>query len=153
MIFESLAIVGGNGEQVLDAFALGGLGAFFAAFFAVFLIVGLALYVFKSLALMTIARKLKHPSPWLAWIPFADVALILQLGDFHWAWVFLLLVPVVGWIAVFVLTVISFWRIFEARKYPGALSLIWIGVLIPQINWLALIASLVVLGFVAWKDK
>jgi|TARA_Y100000310_G_scaffold256634_1_gene264470 hypothetical protein len=34
-------------------------------------------------------------------IPFANSAMRLQLGKkFHWAWVFLYLIPIIGWIAI-----------------------------------------------------
>ena len=44
----------------------------------------LAAYVYFSFAWMTIARKLKYKNSWLAWIPIANLAMILQLGKFHW---------------------------------------------------------------------
>ena len=107
----------------------------------------LALYIYFSLAWMTIARKLKYKRPWLAWIPIANIAMILQLGEIPWAWTFLILIPVLGWIALFVLTVIATWRIFEKRKYPGWFSLSMI------IPWLGKILYLITIGFVAWEDQ
>lgn len=135
--------------------ALGGTGmlAFIAAFVVLAIIIGLAIYVYVALAYMTIARKLKHPYPWLAWIPFANFALILQLGGFHWAWVFLVLIPILGWIVLGVLGIISMWRIYEKRKYSGWLSLVGFLGVIPFIGWIASIANLIILGFVAWKDQ
>lgn len=123
------------------------------AFMVFFVILGIAVYVYTALALMTIATKLKHKQPWLAWIPFANISLVLMMGGFHWAWVFLMLVPVLGWIAIMVMSIISMWRIYEKRKYPGWLSLIWIGGILPFIGWLAGIANMIILGFVAWKDQ
>jgi hypothetical protein len=110
------------------------------------------LYVYNSLVWQTIARKLKHPYPWLAWIPFANISLILQLGEFHWAWVFLILIPILGWIALGVLMIISCWRIFEKRGYPAWLSLIPILGVIPFIGSVTGMAFLIILGFVAWRD-
>tara|TARA_Y100000310_G_scaffold338638_2_gene428835 strand:+ start:411 stop:845 length:435 start_codon:yes stop_codon:yes gene_type:complete len=106
-----------------------------------------AFYVYTALAWMTIARKLKHKRPWLAWIPIVNISLILQLGKFHWAWVFLILIPVAGWIALFILSIIATWRIFEKRKYPGWFSL---APLVPKIGGLL---YLIAIGFVAWADK
>jgi len=117
------------------------------------LILFVVLYIYGSLAWMTIGKKLKYSKPWLAWIPFANISMILQMGGFHWAWVFLLLIPVLGWIALMVLMIISCWKIFEQRKYPGWLSLIPIAGAIPAVGGLASIAYLVILGLVAWKDK
>ncbi len=107
----------------------------------------LAFYVYFALAWSTIAKKLKYKRSWLAWIPFANLAMILQLGGFHWALIFLLLIPIVGWIAILVLLIIASWRIFEKRKYPGWLSL---SMVIPQVGG---ILYLIAIGFVAWKDK
>jgi hypothetical protein len=111
-----------------------------------FLVVA-GLYVFHSLAWSAIAKKLKYKRPWLAWIPFANIAMIFQLGKFHWAWVFLLLIPFAGWIAVTVLAIISMWRIFEKLRWPGWFSL---GVVIPRIGG---ILYLVAIGFVAWGEN
>jgi len=94
------------------------------AILALALVAGVALYVYLALVLSTIAKKLDHPNPWLAWIPFANIALVLQMGNFHWAWIFLILVPFVGAIVIGILATIAAWRIFEKRKYPGWLALI-----------------------------
>ena len=142
MVFEEYT------QPIIDNF-----GSFFAAgilialgvFFVI--IFSIAAYVYVSLAWMTIAKKLKHKYPWLAWIPLANVALILQLGEFHWAWVFLVLIPVLGWIALFVLMIIATWRIFEKRKYPGWFSLSQI---VPKVGG---ILYLIAIGFAAWGDK
>lgn len=106
-----------------------------------------AFYIYTSLAWMRIAKKLKYKHPWVAWIPVANWAMILQLGGFHWAWIFLILIPILGWIALFVLCIIAHWRIFEKRKYPGWFSL---SLIIPQVG---LILYLIAIGFVAWQDK
>lgn len=123
-----------------------GLGILAALGVFIFLFI-IAIYVYFSLAWMTIAKKLKYKKPWLAWIPVANLAMMLQLGKFHWAWIFLILIPVLGWIALMVLIIISTWRIFEKRKYPGWFSL---SMLIPQVGG---ILYLVAIGFVAWADR
>src|SRR3990172_6763679 len=76
----------------------GNLGAFLALG-AMAVLSTIVVYIYTSIALMTIGKKLKHKYPWMAWIPVANIALIPQLGSFHWAWVFLLLVPFLGWTA------------------------------------------------------
>jgi len=105
------------------------------------------LYVYSSFAWYTIAKKLKNKNAWVAWVPIANIGLVLQLGGFHWAWVFLILIPILGWIALGVLSIIATWRIFEKRKYPGWFSL---SVIIPEVGGLL---YLIAIGFVAWKDK
>jgi hypothetical protein len=129
-----------------------GFAALLAVGIVIIIFIAIALYVYTALVWYTIAKKLKYGKPWLAWIPFANGAMILQLGGFHWAWIFLLLIPILGWIALGVLSIISAWRIFEKRKYPGWLSLVPIAAWIPYIGGIAGIAYLVILGMVAWKD-
>ncbi|MCR4327421.1 MAG: hypothetical protein NUV46_02470 [Nanoarchaeota archaeon] len=105
-----------------------------------------ALYIYHSIAWYEIGRKQKYKHSWLAWIPVANIAMIFQMGGFHWAWVFLILIPILGWIAIFVLIVISVWKIFEKEKYPGWFSL---SLVIPRVGG---ILYLIAIGFVAWKE-
>lgn len=144
------AYLGMNSEgfsAVRDGFWGGMLGTVVALGILAALLILVAVYVYFALAWSTIARKLRYPNPWLAWIPFANVAMMLQLGGFHWAWIFLVLIPFLGWIALLVLLVIATWRIFDRRRYPGWFSL---SMVIPQVGF---ILYLVAIGFVAWKDK
>ena len=130
-------------EMIQTTLGIGSLAAI-----STFMILTLfAVYIYSSLAWMTIAKKLKYKRPWLAWIPVANIAMVLQLGKFHWAWVFLIFIPIIGWIALFILAIISIWRVFEKRKYPGWFSL---SMVIPKVGG---ILYLIALGFVAWKDK
>jgi len=112
-----------------------------------------AVYVYFSFAWMTIAKKLKYKNAWLAWIPIANFAMILNLGGFHWALIFLLLIPILGWIAIYILLIIATWKIFEKRKYPGWLSLVSLIDIIPGITGLGLISYGIVVGMVAWQKK
>ena len=127
------------------------MAAFFAAFLVIGIIICIAMYIYTSLAWYTIAKKLNHSAPWLAWIPIANIALMLQLGGFHWAWIFLLLVPIAGIAAVGFLFIMANWRVFEKLKYPGwlalspLLGLIWGG--------FGTLAYGIILGIVAWKKR
>ena len=143
MAFENMYA----GNVVTDALIGGTFGALIAIGIMVAFVAFLALYIYFALSWSTIARKLKYKRPWLAWIPFANIAMMLQLGGFHWAWVFLILIPFLGWIAILVIGIIATWRIFEKRKYPGWFSL---SMIIPKIGP---VLYLIAIGFVAWKDK
>lgn len=124
------------------------IGIGFLSIFGIFmLLIMLATYIYFSFAWMTIAQKLKYKDSWLAWIPIANLAMILQLGKFHWAWVFLIFIPIIGWVALAILIIISTWRIFEKRKYPGWFSL---SIILP---WIGGVLYLISLGFVAWQDR
>ncbi|HLD05150.1 MAG TPA: hypothetical protein VJG90_05520 [Candidatus Nanoarchaeia archaeon] len=134
-------------DQLLG-YLLGGAvsGLIFASVMIFFLFVVVA-YLYTSYAWMILGQKLKYDKPWLAWIPFAGTSMVLQMGGFHWAWVFLYLIPILGWIAIGVLYIISNWRVFEKRKYPGWYSL---SLILPKVGG---ILYLVALGFVTFKDK
>lgn len=135
----------GLSEGVIEG-ALAGLAVTALILGFLFLI---AIYVYSALAYQTIYRKSGHKRPWMAWIPIANAVPTLELGGFHWAWVFLAvaaMIPVVGFIAsiaLVVLIIVSMWRIFEKAGYAGALSLL---IMIP-------IANLIILGIVAWQKK
>ncbi|HIG94347.1 MAG: hypothetical protein QT05_C0011G0007 [archaeon GW2011_AR13] len=153
MAFEIVGKVIADNTQVIidnpltDIMIGGIIGGLIALGIITIIFLLISLYVYHSFSWMVIARKLKHKHPWLSWIPFASTALRLQLGGFHWAWVFLYLLPIVGWIALFVLLIISYWRVFEKRKYPGWFSL---SMIIPKIG---LVLYLTAIGFVAFKDR
>jgi hypothetical protein len=140
-------IVWNISDQVVNAVAGGAVGALITLGVMVLLSIIIALYVYTSLAWMTIFRKLKYKNPWMAWIPIVNIAPMLQLGGFHWAWIFLILIPIVGWIPLAILVIIATWRIFEMRNYPGWFSL---SMIIPKIGF---ILYLIAIGFVAWDDR
>ena len=131
-----------------DMATAGGLIAFVAGFLVIFVVLFLAVYVYGALAWMTIAKKLGYDKGWLAWIPIANFFLLPILAKKNWTWGFIFLVPIVN----IVFAIIWIWNIYEQRKYPGWLSLVVLGGIIPLIGWIASIASLVILGMVAWRD-
>ncbi len=104
----------------------------------VFLIIGLAAYVYISLALQTIAQKTNTENAWLAWIPILNIILMLNIGKKPLWWIILFLIPLVN----IVMTVIVWMAIAEARGKPN-----WWGILIivPFVN-------LIVPGYLAWAD-
>lgn len=135
-------------SDAIDGMILGGaLGGLFAAAAVLGILVAIGIYVFTALSWQTISRKQGYKYPWFAWIPFLNLAMVLQLGRFHWAWIFLVLIPFLGWAAIFILSIIAIWRIFEKESYPGWFSL---APIIPKVGG---ILFLIALGFVAWKPK
>ncbi len=139
-------------ESYRQALFGGLIGGLIFAIIAVAVIFFVALYIYQAWAWMKIAQKRKYKHPWLAWIPFAASAMRLQLGGFNWAWVFLFLIPVFGWIAILVLLTISIWRIFEKQKYPGWLSLSYPLMVIPHLMIFGIV-YFVTIGLVAWKKR
>jgi len=136
-----------DAEQISELAFGGVVGALIGIAIAFAIIIFLAVYIYFAVAWQKIARKLKYKKSWLAWIPFANLSMILQLGRFHWAWIFLILVPILGWIALFVLLIIATWRIFEKCGHPGWYSL---SMIIPKVGS---ILYLIAIGLVAWTKK
>jgi hypothetical protein len=102
------------------------------------LVMGLAAYIYMSLALQTIAKKTNTPNGWLAWIPIANLILMANIAKRPVWWFLLCLIPLVG----LVFMIIIWMGIAEARKKPN-----WWGILliVPVVN-------LVVPGYLAWAD-
>jgi hypothetical protein len=68
----------------------------FAGFAMILILVEIAFYVFFSLCLFLIAKKLNVPAPWTAWIPIVQIWTIVACAGKPWWWILLLLVPVVN---------------------------------------------------------
>ena len=110
------------------------MGVVFLFMFGIFI----ALYIYASLALQTIATKTNTENPWLAWIPIANFVLMLNIAKKPIWWIVLLLVPLVN-----VVIIIMVWMaIAEARNKPN-----WWGIMliVPVVN-------LIVPGYLAWSD-
>lgn len=59
-------------------------------------IFGLVVYVFTSFCLMKIADKLSIPNSWLAWIPIAQVWVMVRAAGKPGWWLILLFIPLVN---------------------------------------------------------
>ncbi len=68
----------------------------YEGFYSIYaLIIAIGLYVYSSLALMTIANKTHTENAWMAWIPILNVYLLVTIADKPWWWTLLiLLIPV-----------------------------------------------------------
>jgi len=94
--------------------------------------------VYSALALSTIATKTNTPNGWMAWIPIANIYLMLVIGKQPGWWLILCLIPIVN----IVIGIIVWMAIAEARNKPS-----WVGLLliIPFVN-------IVIPGCLAWAD-
>lgn len=107
------------------------------------IIVGVGSYVYCSLALMKLAKRMNHENAWYAWIPILNMVLLFQLGEQNPVLLLLLLIPGIGALVVGILAIIALMKICEKRGYDKALGLLS---LIP-------IANYVLLGILAWGKK
>jgi hypothetical protein len=107
------------------------------------LLLGFGMYIFTSLALMTIAKRLNYENGWFAWIPILNIVLMLKMGDMNPWLVLLMLIPGLGGLAIAIITIIALMNICEKRGYDKLLGLLSI---IP-------IANLVLIAMLAWGKK
>ncbi len=131
------------------------------------LFIKLILFIYKSFALYTIAKKLNSKNAYLAWIPVIRFFIYPILAKKKWGWalipillitlplfflsfktipfinIFLIVLILMGIILFFTFRTYWMWQIFKRRNYNGALSLLT----------LVEIGFLIVIGFVAWKDN
>jgi len=102
------------------------------------LVLAAACYVYFALALSTIATKTNTENPWLAWIPIANVVLMLNIAKKPVWWIILFLIPFVS----IVIAIIVWMGVAEARGKPN-----WWGILL-----IVPVAGLIVPGYLACAD-
>jgi len=142
------------GANEAAGLGMGALLAAMAAFLLVFALIGIALYIYMSLAFMAIGRKARLSIPGLAWIPgVGPIIIAFQASKMHW-WPWLLLiayvfmfVPIISFITIIALLVFAVfsviwqWKMFEAIGRPGWWALL---ALIPVVNF-------ILYGIAAWS--
>lgn len=83
----------------------------------------LALYVWTALALSAVFRKCAQ-EPWKAWVPVLNLAVLLRLGGLSPWFLLLLVIPVLGQLAVWVVLVIACYRVNTAFGYGAGLTVV-----------------------------
>jgi len=156
MVFEELM----TALEAGDPMALVGMAG---AILLLAAIIAIPLYIYTSIAVMTIGRRLKVDYPGLAWIPGLGTALVFRkIAKMHW-WPFLLLggfllaplgifgvvLAFIGMLGFAIFNFIWYWKTAEARNFPGWTVLL---TLIPF--WgLGGLWNLVLLGILAWRKE
>ena len=108
------------------------------AMMVVVLIFAVAIYVYFALCLQTIAKKTNAENAWLAWIPIANIVLMLNIAKKPLWWIILMLVPLVN----IVIASIVWMAIAEARGKPN-----WWGIVL-----IVPIVGIIVPGYLAFSD-
>ena len=98
----------------------------------------LAVYVYMALALQTIAQKTNTENGWFAWIPIANIILMLTIAKKPIWWIVLFLIPLVS----IVMLILVWMGIAEARNKPN-----WWGVMV-----IVPVMNLIMPGYLAWSD-
>jgi hypothetical protein len=107
-------------------------------FFVIGAVIVLVTYVYMSFCLQTIAKKTNAENAWLAWIPIANIILMLSIARKPAWWILLMFVPLVN----IVIAVIVWMEIAKARSKPE-----WWGILM-----VVPFANLVAPGYLAFSD-
>jgi hypothetical protein len=99
------------------------------------IVLSIILYLWMALALSALFRKAGEEG-WKGWVPFLNHAVILRLGGFSPWLILLILIPVLGQLAVWVLLVMAAHRINRSFGYGAGMTvlaallfLIWASVL------------------------
>jgi len=103
-----------------------------------FLLIGLAAYVYTALAMQTIAEKTSTENAWLAWIPIANLILLLNIAKKPVWWIVLCLIPLVN----IIIFIVVWMAVAEARGKPS-----WVGVLL-----IVPVLGALMPGYLAWAD-
>jgi hypothetical protein len=100
-------------------------------------LIAFTLYIFTSLCLFLIAKKLNVPAPWTAWIPIIQVWTFVASAGKAWWWILLLLVPIVN-------TIVGIYLWICITENLGRNKWLGLLMLLPVIN-------LVLLGILAFS--
>ena len=157
--------------EITDTLQTGSAESLFAGLSVVFILLivffififFVAIYVYSSIALQTLAKRFNMQNTWFAWIPFLNIYLTLQIAEMETMLVVVFILPIflqiftvipivnilalmlitLSSLASYVINVIAYMKICERRGYDKALGLLSI----------VYIAELVLLGILAWGKE
>jgi hypothetical protein len=110
-------------------------GGFSWGLFLGFFLVGVLFYIFSGWLLYRIGKKFNYDRPWFAWVPFANMYMIVGLSnrESNWFWIILItsFIPCINIVAV-VMMIMCFMDIAENCGKES-----WWGILIiiPIVGW------------------
>ena len=123
--------------------------ALLSGFLVILAVACLAAYIFHSLCLYLIAKKLAVPNPWLAWIPIANLWTVSAAAGREWWWAVILIAlgvlsasPAIG--IIFNLACVGCWVYLWMCITANLGRNKWLGLLIvlPIVNfiWMGILA-------------
>ena len=89
-----------SAQDSSDGFAGAAIAGTMMMFFLVFAV---GMYIYVALALQTIANKTGTLNAWLAWIPIANIILMLNIARKPLWWFVLCLIPVVNLVMIVII--------------------------------------------------
>lgn len=108
--------------------------AMMAMMSGIMLFLWIAIYIYSSICLYFIAKKTDVPNPWLAFIPLANLWVMVTAAGKDWWWILLMLVPLVN-IGVIIYIWMCITENVGKDKWLGLLmivpivQLVWMGIL------------------------
>jgi hypothetical protein len=121
----------------LNAMSWLGMGvmSWFAGWYLLFCVL---LYIYIAFCLQTLAKKTNTENGWLAWIPLANIVLMINIAKRPLWWIILILIPIVNIIAGIIL-----WMDIAERRGKEK----WIGILL-----IVPVIGIAVPGYLAFFD-
>ena len=146
--------LGDGVAQQMSPEAAAGIMSLIAGFFLIFLVIAIAFYIYFAICLMKIAKKTNTPNGWMAWIPIANVILMLQIAKKPLWWIILFLVPIVN-IVFGVLVWMAIAKELKKPEWLGAvLMLAPLASIIPVIGTILGIGATVgIIGYLAFSKN
>lgn len=87
------------------------------------IVAGLAWYIWCAIALAAVFAKSGEPA-WKAWVPILNLVEFLRLGSVSGWWVLLLLVPGVGGVILWILSIVAAHRIGLSFGFGGGMTVL-----------------------------
>lgn len=88
-----------------------------------FWLIFIALYIYFALAFQMMAKKSGTPHGWLAWLPIANVVLMLNIAQKPLWWFLLLFIPLVN-IVVYIMMFMAIAKRVNKPEWVGALMVV-----------------------------
>jgi hypothetical protein len=116
--------------------SIGGIGLIFGGLYLIF---WLLFYIYLAICLQVLAKKTGAGNGWMAWIPIANIFLMIKIAQKPLWWFLLLLIPIVN----IVIGVILWMKIAERRGKES-----WWGILL-----IVPVVGLIVPGYLAFSNS
>lgn len=139
MLLQPGTYQGGTGAKRMFSPMVFETSLFGGWYFWLYLVLTIVFYIYFAICLQTLAKKTDAPNGWLAWIPVANIFLMIQIAQKPLWWFILLLIPIVN----IVIGIILWMKIAERRGKPN-----WLGILT-----IVPVVGIIIPGYLAFSGK
>lgn len=100
-------------------------------------IISIVGYLAVAFSLFTLAQKQSTPNAWFAFVPILQLVLLFQMVEMPVWYVALILIPCIGWIALWVFYMMAWMKLAERNGKPGFFGILCgvplLGIIFPPI--------------------